>query len=38
MGEGRDVYSVLVGWLEGEKPLEDLGIGGMIILRRNFGR
>jgi hypothetical protein len=33
MGEGRGVYMVLVGRLEGKRPLEDLGVGGRITLR-----
>jgi uncharacterized protein Veg len=38
MGEGRDVYRVLVGRLEGRRPLEDLGVGGRITLRWILGR
>jgi hypothetical protein len=32
MGEGRGVYSVLVGEPEGKNHWEDLGVGGRIIL------
>jgi hypothetical protein len=38
MGEGRGVYRVLVGRSKGKRPLEDLGIGGRITLRRTSGR
>jgi hypothetical protein len=33
MGDGRDVYTVLVGRPEGKDHLEDLGIDGRIILK-----
>jgi hypothetical protein len=33
MGEGRDVYTVLVGKPEGKGPLGDPGVDGWIILR-----
>jgi hypothetical protein len=33
-GENCDAYSVLVGNPEGQRPLEDLDVGGKIILRR----
>jgi hypothetical protein len=33
MGNGRDAYRVLMGRLEGRDNLEDLGIGGRIILK-----
>jgi hypothetical protein len=36
MGETRCAYSVLVGKPEAKDPLEDPGIDGRIILRRNF--
>jgi hypothetical protein len=36
MGEGRDVYRVLVGKLEGKSHLVDPGVDGRIILRRIF--
>jgi hypothetical protein len=32
MGEGRSVYSVLVGKPEGKRPLGILGIDGRIML------
>ena len=32
MGEVRGVYRVLVGKLEGRRPLGDLGVDGWIIL------
>jgi hypothetical protein len=32
-GEGRGAYRVLVGKSEGERPLEDLGIDGRVILK-----
>jgi hypothetical protein len=32
MGEGTEVYRVLVGRPEGRRPLEDLGLGGEITL------
>jgi hypothetical protein len=35
-GEGRDVYRVFVGKLEGKRPLVDPGVDGRIILRRIF--
>jgi hypothetical protein len=38
MGEVRGVYRVLVGRLEGKRPLEDLGVGGRITLRWTLGR
>jgi len=34
MGEEREVYRVLVGKLEGRRPLGDLGVDGWIILGR----
>ena len=36
MGEGRDVYSVLVGKTEGNRPLGDPGVDGRIIFRWIF--
>jgi hypothetical protein len=36
MGEGRDVYGVLVGEPEGKRPLEDPGVDGRIIIRWIF--
>jgi hypothetical protein len=36
MGEGRDVYGVLVGGLMEEDHLGDPGVGGKIILRWIF--
>jgi hypothetical protein len=33
MGEGRDVYSVLIGRTEGRDHWEELGVGGWITLR-----
>jgi hypothetical protein len=36
-GEGRSVYSVLVGKPEGKRPLEDLDIDGSITLRWTLG-
>jgi hypothetical protein len=40
MGEGRNVYRVLVGRPEGKSPLgrEDLGLGGRITLRWTLRR
>jgi hypothetical protein len=38
MREGRDVYRVLVGSLEGRDHWEDLGVGGRIALRWTLGR
>jgi hypothetical protein len=38
MGEGRSVYMVLVGRLEVKRPVEELSIGGRIILRWTLGR
>jgi hypothetical protein len=38
MDEGRGVYRVFVGRPEGKRPLEDLGVGGRIILRWTLGR
>jgi len=38
MGEGRGVYGVLVGRLEGKSPLEDQDVGGSITLRWTLGR
>jgi hypothetical protein len=37
MEEGRSVYRVLVGRLEGKRPLEDLGVGGRITLKWTIG-
>ena len=36
MMEKRDVYRVLVGKTEGQNDLEDLGVDGIIILKRIF--
>ena len=36
LGEGRDVYRILVGKLEGKNHLGDPGVDGMIILRWIF--
>ena len=36
MGEKRGVYRVLVGKLEGKRPLGDPGVDGRIILRSIF--
>jgi hypothetical protein len=36
MGERRGAYRVLVGRHEGRNHLEDLGVDGMIILKRIF--
>jgi hypothetical protein len=33
MGEGRGAYRVLLGKLEGKRPLENPGVDGRIILR-----
>jgi hypothetical protein len=33
MGEIRNVYKILVGKSEGGDQSEDLGVGGMIILK-----
>jgi hypothetical protein len=38
MGEGRGVYSVLVGGPKGGNHWEDLGVGGRITLRWTLGR
>jgi hypothetical protein len=38
MGEGRGVDRVLVGRPEGNRPLEDLGVGVRITLRWTSGR
>jgi hypothetical protein len=38
MGEGRDVYRVLVGRPEGKNHWEDVGVGGMIIINWTLGR
>jgi hypothetical protein len=38
MGEGRNVYGVLVGKPKGKRPYEDLGVGGRIMLRWTLGR
>jgi hypothetical protein len=38
MGEKRNVYSILVGKPEGTIPLEDLDVGGRILLRRILER
>jgi hypothetical protein len=38
MGEGRDVYRVLVGRPEAKDHREDLGVGGRITLRWTLGR
>jgi hypothetical protein len=37
-GEGRCVYSVLVGRPEGKRLLEDLDVGGRITLKWTIGR
>ena len=37
MGERRDVYRVLVGKLEGKRPLENGGVDGRIILSGSSG-
>jgi hypothetical protein len=36
MGEGRNVYRVLMGKLEGKSHWGDPGVVGRIILRRTF--
>jgi hypothetical protein len=36
MGEGIGVYRVLVGKLEGKRPIGDPGVDGRIILRWIF--
>jgi hypothetical protein len=38
MGEGRGVYTVLVGGPKARDHWEDLGVGGRITLRWNLGR
>jgi hypothetical protein len=38
MGEGRGVYRVLIGRPEGNRPLEDVGVGGRITLSWTLGR
>jgi len=38
MGEGRGVHRVLVGKLEGKRPLGDPDVDGRIILRCIFGK
>jgi hypothetical protein len=38
MGEVRGAYNILVGRLEGSRPLEDLGVDGRITLRWMFGK
>jgi hypothetical protein len=38
MGEGRDIYRILVGRPEGKNHWEDLGLGGRITLRWTLGR
>jgi hypothetical protein len=38
MGEGRDMYRILVGKPEGHNQLVDPGVDGRIILRRIFGK
>jgi hypothetical protein len=38
MGEGRDIYRVLVGRPKWKGPQEDLGTGGRITLRWTLGR
>jgi hypothetical protein len=37
MGEGRSVYRIFVGRPKGKRPLENLGVGGRITLRRTSG-
>jgi len=37
MGEGRDVYRVLVGRHEGKRPLERPRLGGRITLSWTLG-
>jgi hypothetical protein len=36
MVEKRDVYRILVGKTDGQNHLEDLGVDGIIILKRIF--
>jgi hypothetical protein len=36
VGQRRDAYRVLVGKPDGRDHLENLGIDGRIILKRNF--
>jgi hypothetical protein len=38
MGEVRGAYNILVGWPEGRRPLEDLGVDGRITFRWIFGK
>jgi hypothetical protein len=38
MGEGRGVYSVLIGRPEGNRPLGRPSVGGRITLRWTLGR
>jgi len=38
VGEGRNVYMVLVGRPENKRPWEDQGVGGRITLRCISGR
>jgi hypothetical protein len=38
MGEGRNVYRVLVGKPEGKRPLEDRGVDGRMGLEWTLGR
>jgi hypothetical protein len=37
MGEGRDVYRVLIGRTECRRPLGRLGVGGRITLNWEIG-
>jgi hypothetical protein len=37
-GENRNAYRMLVGKPEGKRPLEDLDVGGRIILERILER
>jgi len=36
VGDRRGLYGVLVGRPEGNNQLEDLGVDGRIILKRNY--